>query len=72
MATHQELEALHQEIAEKQKQLAAMLTSDPQPVEDYAFVGPGDVPRKLSDLFGDKDDLVLIHNMGSRCPYCTL
>ncbi len=43
----------------------------PQPVEDYALATPaGRV--KLSELFGGKKDLFLIHNMGSSCPYCTL
>ena len=23
-------------------------------------------------MFGDKSDLILIHNMGSECPYCTM
>lgn len=27
---------------------------------------------KLSDLFGDKDELIVIQNMGESCPYCTL
>lgn len=26
----------------------------------------------LADLFGDKDELILIHNMGPGCVYCTL
>lgn len=29
-----------------------------------------DVP--LADLFGDKKDLILVHNMGTSCSYCTL
>jgi predicted dithiol-disulfide oxidoreductase (DUF899 family) len=27
---------------------------------------------RLSELFGDKADLFVIHNMGQSCPYCTL
>lgn len=26
----------------------------------------------LADLFGGKDGLLVVHNMGSRCPYCTM
>jgi len=38
--------------------------------KDYKFSSPsGDV--SLADLFGDKNDLVIIHNMGADCPYCT-
>ncbi|MGH7682307.1 MAG: DUF899 family protein, partial [Candidatus Eiseniibacteriota bacterium] len=29
-------------------------------------------PVKLSQLFGDKTDLVVIHNMGKGCRYCTV
>ena len=28
--------------------------------------------KQLADLFGDKDELVLIHNMGESCSYCTM
>ena len=44
---------------------------EPQPVEDYAF-STARGPRRLSELFGSKRDLFIIHNMGSGCPYCTL
>jgi predicted dithiol-disulfide oxidoreductase (DUF899 family) len=27
---------------------------------------------QLSDLFGEHEDLIVIHNMGVSCPYCTL
>lgn len=73
MATDQELQALYEEIDAKQKQLAAMLKSEePEAVEDYTFAGPDGKTVKLSALFGDKDDLILVHNMGSGCSYCTL
>ena len=73
MATDQELEALYREIDAKQKQLAEMLKEqESKPIEDYTFAGPDGASMTLTDLFGDKEDLVLIHNMGSSCPYCTL
>ena len=44
---------------------------EPQPIEDYRLAtAEGEV--RLSALFGDKDDLFVIHNMGASCPYCTL
>jgi predicted dithiol-disulfide oxidoreductase (DUF899 family) len=43
----------------------------PEPVQDYELRGP-DGPTRLSETFGDKSDLILIHNMGSGCPYCTM
>jgi predicted dithiol-disulfide oxidoreductase (DUF899 family) len=43
----------------------------PQAVKDYEFLSPTG-PVRLSQLFGDKKDLFVIHNMGAKCPYCTL
>ncbi|MCB0217985.1 MAG: DUF899 family protein [Caldilineae bacterium] len=40
-------------------------------VADYAFETP-DGPVRLSQLFGDRDDLIVVHNMGRGCGYCTL
>lgn len=42
------------------------------PVEDYSLAGPGRKRTRLSDAFGKHRDLILIHNMGKRCPYCTM
>jgi predicted dithiol-disulfide oxidoreductase (DUF899 family) len=57
--------ALRQEMRAVQDELT------PQPVDDHGFAGP-DGPLRLSQLFGDKDDLFVIHNMGAGCRYCTL
>ena len=64
-AYRRQIEALHRE---KQKAQAAVT---PQAVDDYVFAG-WDGPVRLSQLFGDKDDLFVIHNMGKGCAYCTL
>lgn len=56
---------LHDEIRDLQK------TVEPQPVQDYVFQG-WTGPVKLSELFGDKRDLFVIHNMGTTCRYCTM
>jgi predicted dithiol-disulfide oxidoreductase (DUF899 family) len=44
---------------------------EPQEVADY-HLSAADREVRLSELFGDKDDLFVIHNMGASCPYCTL
>jgi predicted dithiol-disulfide oxidoreductase (DUF899 family) len=64
-AKRETLLTLHEEIRALQK------TVEPQPVEDYTFQG-WDGAVKLSDLFGDKRDLLVIHNMGTSCPACTM
>ncbi len=68
-----EISTLYEEILERQGRLTELLRArGPEPVrKDYVFRGP-DGEVRLSDLFGDKDDLLVVHNMGRGCPYCTL
>jgi predicted dithiol-disulfide oxidoreductase (DUF899 family) len=49
----------------------AQATAEPEEVRDYEFATAAK-PVLLSELFGGKDDLFVIHNMGSKCPHCTL
>jgi predicted dithiol-disulfide oxidoreductase (DUF899 family) len=68
----QRLEVLTREISEKQAQLVALLKQwAGAPVDDYTLLGPDETPVRLSELFGDKDDLIVVHNMGRSCAYCT-
>jgi predicted dithiol-disulfide oxidoreductase (DUF899 family) len=41
-------------------------------IQDYTLKDSAGNDVKLSGLFRDKKDLVLIHNMGKSCQYCTL
>jgi predicted dithiol-disulfide oxidoreductase (DUF899 family) len=41
-------------------------------VADYVLQGPGGTAVALSELFGDRSDLLVIHSMGHECSYCTL
>ena len=67
-----ELEAAYKELDRAQKRLAELRRQLPhEPVSDYELQGP-DGPVNLSALFGEKEDLILVHNMGSGCSYCTL
>jgi predicted dithiol-disulfide oxidoreductase (DUF899 family) len=45
--------------------------AEPEDVEDYRFATT-DGPVRLSQLFGDKKYLFVIHNMGKGCPNCTM
>jgi predicted dithiol-disulfide oxidoreductase (DUF899 family) len=66
-------------LADYRRQIAAirekmrdtLATVEPQEVNDYEF-STVDGPVRLSALFGKQEDLILIHNMGSSCSYCTL
>ena len=56
---------LREQVAELQKELPA------EPVEDYEFDSEcGSV--SLSSLFGGKQSLFVVHNMGVSCNYCML
>jgi predicted dithiol-disulfide oxidoreductase (DUF899 family) len=55
----------------REKMRATQSAIEPQEVRDYEFLTPQGAVL-LSELFGDHDDLIVIHNMGSSCPYCTL
>ena len=69
----QEIERLERVLREKEQELARMRRSAPAEfVGDFILRGEEGRAVALSGLFGDRDDLVVIHNMGSRCPYCTL
>jgi predicted dithiol-disulfide oxidoreductase (DUF899 family) len=67
-----EIKALEQELLEKSQRLAELKRAMPRErVEDYVLAG-WDGPVKLSSLFDGKKDLIVIHNMGKGCRYCTL
>ena len=67
-----EAEALEREIMEKAQQLATLRQAEAAvEVEDYTFQTP-DGEVRLSNLFGGRERLLMIHNMGQGCRYCTL
>jgi predicted dithiol-disulfide oxidoreductase (DUF899 family) len=43
-----------------------------EPVEDYLFKDHAGKAVRLFALFKGKPELILVHNMGSHCRYCTL
>jgi len=70
--TAERLAGYRDEIADLRKKMReAQASIEPEDVEDYELATPEGKVR-LSALFGDKDTLLVIHNMGASCPYCTL
>jgi predicted dithiol-disulfide oxidoreductase (DUF899 family)/predicted enzyme related to lactoylglutathione lyase len=68
-----EINKLEQEILEKKKRLAQLRKSVPeQKVENYQFVTSGGQEISLLDCFRDKNELIVVHNMGRSCSYCTM
>jgi len=69
---NQEIEETYGEISALRERVSALRRErGPEDVKDYVFAGP-DGAVKLSGLFGDKPDLLVVHNMGRTCPMCTL
>ena len=69
----QELEALERQIFElKQRRAALRRSAQGEQVADYELQAHDGGSVRLSELFGDKDDLLVIHNMGKSCVYCTM
>jgi predicted dithiol-disulfide oxidoreductase (DUF899 family) len=67
-----ELGAVEKEIARLEKKAAKLRAkAGKAKVGDHALEG-WDGPTRLSALFGDKDELILVHNMGAACGYCTM
>jgi predicted dithiol-disulfide oxidoreductase (DUF899 family) len=66
------LNAKRNEIAALQDEMRGLQAKvEPQIVQDYVLEG-WDGPVRLSELFGDKRDLIVIHNMGTGCTSCTM
>ena len=57
------------DLRDKMRDIRAV--AEPEEVPDYVFTNSSGSVR-LSELFGDKPDLIVIHNMGATCPHCTL
>lgn len=76
---NQEIARLTRQVEEAQARLASALRSQRSQqgwgagVGEYAFrmAGSG-APVRLSELFGGGRDLIIVHNMGRSCSYCTL
>jgi len=62
---YQEMQAARDRLTELQRQLPG------EEFEDHMLTN-GSRRVRLSELFGGKDDLLVVHNMGKQCPYCTL
>lgn len=61
-----QLTALHDERTKLLKESATM------DVSDYTLLNQDGTSVTLKELFGNKKDLIVVHNMGKSCSYCTL
>ena len=66
------IRALEASLVRQQEKLAALKRRQPrESVADYTLATTRG-PVKLSALFGGKRDLIVVHNMGRQCRYCTM
>lgn len=64
---------LQKEIMADRRELASLRRSMPkEKVSNYVFLDHDQSKVELLDLFGKHHELILIHNMGKGCAYCTL
>jgi predicted dithiol-disulfide oxidoreductase (DUF899 family) len=76
MSSYQEqsslISNLEKEMTEvREKLVKAHQEREPETIKEFNFQGVNG-SKTLSQLFGDKDELILIHFMGKSCSYCTL
>lgn len=69
----EELAVAERALLEEKRRIAAERRAlGGEDVEDHVLVAADGSPLRLSEAFGDRSDLLLIHNMGRRCAWCTL
>ena len=69
--TMQKINKQRQEIMSIRSEMRKLQGSiEPEVVEDATF-STLDGSVRLSELFGEKDTLFVVHNMGKSCPSCT-
>jgi predicted dithiol-disulfide oxidoreductase (DUF899 family) len=71
--TAQKIASLRSNIAKLMAEMdEARAKVEPVVFADYDLERADGGKTTLSQLFGDKNNLIVIHNMGASCSYCTL
>lgn len=72
--TEKDLITLEKRILELKSKRALLIQKLPRRrVEDYTLTGDNGKPLRLAKAFGNRSqDLIVVHNMGRSCSYCTL
>lgn len=65
-----DIEKKIEEMRKKKIELNSKLAE--MDVKDYTLKDRNGKDVKLSEMFGDKNHLILVHNMGRSCSYCTM
>ena len=67
-----EIRAIEQQIRQLMEKLAKLQQSNRSNEVNNCKFSPLNGETNLLELFGEKDKLLVIHNMGQGCRYCTL
>jgi predicted dithiol-disulfide oxidoreductase (DUF899 family) len=71
-AAQKKIDALEASLVKQHEKLAAMKRKlKRELIPDYVL-STSEGPVRLSKLFGAKKDLIVVHNMGRQCRYCTM
>lgn len=72
-SVYQQIDALQKEITQRREQIIELRSKiEHELIADYMLKGWNGEEVLLSSLFDERDELLVIHNMGKRCTYCTL
>ena len=72
-ATREKVYELYNQRQELGKQMSElMFKAMAMDVDDYELTSVNGERTSLSEVFGDHTRMVLIHNMGKHCNYCTM
>lgn len=68
------IKELEFEIYEKKRELAEYKRIDfpKEEIFNYSFINSNGENINLLELFGESDELIVVHNMGRACSYCTM
>lgn len=70
---NEQIQKLQEQVTELRKKVIELRKSQPpEKVENYKLTAVTGEQVNLADLFGDKKELFVVHNMGKKCAYCTL
>ena len=71
--TNPKIQEIENEIAAKKEELANLISKEKgTEITDYTFLDTNNNSTLLSQLFKDKEELIIIFYMGIQCKYCTL
>ena len=69
----EEIDVLQAEIKAKQKEISDLRSQlELEEVKDYSLLDAEGNSVLLSSLFDERNELLVTHNMGKQCSYCTL